>query len=57
VTLRRLGSARPIAAAFLQYLTGPQATASFRQRGMLMVNDPWPIVPGPEEPSPPPSQP
>ena len=57
VTLRRLGSARPIVAAFLKYLTGPQATASFRQRGMLMVNDAWPTVPGPEQPSPPPSQP
>ena len=57
VTLRRLGSARPIVAAFLKYLTGPQATASFRQRGMLMVNEAWPTVPGPGEPSPPPSQP
>lgn len=57
VTLRGLGSVRPIVAAFLKYLTGPQATTSFRQRGMLMVNDPWPTVPGPEEPSPPLSQP
>ena len=50
VTLRRLAPARPIVAAFLKYLTGPQATASFRQRGMLMVNEPWPTVPGPAEP-------
>ena len=57
VTLRRLGSARPIVAAFVKYLTGPQATASFRQRGMLLVNEAWPTVPGPAEPSPPPSQP
>jgi len=56
VTLRRLGSTRPIVAAFLKYLTGPQATASFRQRGMLMVNDTWPTVPSPEEPAPQPSQ-
>ncbi len=45
VTLRRLGSARPIVAAFLKYLTGPLATTSFRQRGMLMVNDAWPTAP------------
>jgi hypothetical protein len=57
VTLRRLGSVRPIVAAFLKYLTGPRATVSFRERGMLMVNEAWPTVPGPEEPSPPPSQP
>jgi hypothetical protein len=57
VTLRRLDSARPIVAAFLKYLTGPHATTSFRQRGMLLVKDAWPTVPGPEEPSPLPPQP
>jgi hypothetical protein len=47
VTLRRLRDVRPIAAAFLQYLTGPRATASFRQRGMLLVEEEWPAAPGP----------
>ena len=50
VTLRRLRSVRPIVAAFLKYLTGPTATASFRQRGMLLVGEEWPAVPGPEDP-------
>jgi hypothetical protein len=50
VTLRRLRTARPIVAAFLKYLTGPKATASFRQRGMLLVKEAWPAVPGQEEP-------
>ena len=49
VTLRRLRTVRPIVAAFLKYLTGPQATTSFRQRGMLLVNETWPPVPGPQE--------
>ena len=57
VTLRRLGGrgVRPIAAAFLKYLTGPRATASFRQRGMLLVKDTWPPLPEPPslEPAPP----
>ena len=60
VTLRRLGSARrgvaPITAAFLKYLTGPRATDSFRQRGMLLVKEAWPPVPAPQaepEPQPP----
>jgi hypothetical protein len=44
VTLRRLGEARPIVAAFLKYLTSPRATTSFRQRGMLLVGKPWPAV-------------
>jgi hypothetical protein len=57
VTLRRLGAERPIAAAFVKYLTGPQATTSFRQRGMLLVKEPWPAVPGPEDPAPLPPQP
>jgi hypothetical protein len=48
VTLRRLRGVRPIAAAFLKYLTGPRATASFRQRGMLLVKEEWSAVPGPE---------
>ena len=48
VTLRRLRGVRPIVTAFLNYLTGPAATASFRQRGMLLVHEPWPAVPGPE---------
>jgi hypothetical protein len=47
VTLRRLRTVRPIVAAFLKYLTGPDATASFRQRGMLLVKEQWPPVPGP----------
>ena len=53
VTLRRLGGTtrdrrvRPITAAFLQYLTGPRATASFRQRGMLLVKETWPALPDP----------
>ncbi|HUH14317.1 MAG TPA: hypothetical protein VML35_00370 [Gaiellaceae bacterium] len=47
VTLQRLRDVRPIVAAFLQYLTGPRATTSFRQRGMLLVKEPWPAVPGP----------
>ncbi len=46
VTLRRLGEVRPIVAAFLKYLTSPRATASFRQRGMLLVGKPWPAVRG-----------
>jgi hypothetical protein len=49
VTLRRLRGVRPIVAAFLKYLTGPRATASFRQRGMLLVKEAWPAVPGPED--------
>ena len=47
VALRRLRDVTPIVAAFVTYLTGPQATASFRQRGMLLVKEPWPAVPGP----------
>jgi hypothetical protein len=42
VTLRRLRAVRPIVAAFLKYLTGPQATTSFRERGMLLVGETWP---------------
>jgi hypothetical protein len=49
VTLRRLGDVRPIVAAFLQYLTGPRGAASFRQRGMLLVKDTWPTVPGSQD--------
>lgn len=42
-----------ITAAFLQYLTGPRATESFAQRGMLPAKGPWPAVPGPApEPTP-----
>lgn len=48
VTLRRLGDSRSIVAAFLKYLTGPKATQSFRQRGMLLVNEPWPDVSRPQ---------
>jgi len=53
VTLRRLvvgreRAVRPITAAFLKYLTGARATSSFRQRGMLLVKEPWPAIPGPE---------
>lgn len=46
VTLRRLRDATPIVAAFVSYLTGPQATESFRQRGMLLVKETWPSAPG-----------
>ena len=67
VTLRRLGKATrshrvgPITAAFLQYLTGAQATTSFRQRGMLLVKEAWPAVPEthaepPPEPEPEPQR-
>ena len=52
VTLRRQRTARPIVAAFLKYLTGPKAAASFRQRGMLLVGEAWPAVPGAEDPPP-----
>ena len=45
VTLRRLRSATPIVSAFLKYLTGPQATDSFRARGMLLTKEAWPPVP------------
>ena len=48
VTLKRLRGARPIVAAFLKYLTGADATVSFRQRGMLLVKEEWPAVPGVE---------
>jgi len=57
VTLRRMRSATPIAAAFVKYLTGPRATGLFRTRGMLMAQGAWPAVPGPEpapQPEPPP---
>jgi hypothetical protein len=47
VTLRRLRQVRPIVAAFLKYLTGPRATDSFRQRGMLLIKETWPAPPGP----------
>src|SRR5687768_6575051 len=47
VTLRRLRQVGPIVAAFMQYLTGPRATASFRQRGMLLVKEAWPGAPAP----------
>jgi hypothetical protein len=55
VTLRRLGNrgVRPIVAAFLKYLTGPRASASFRQRGMLLADEAWPPVPGPPAEPPP----
>ena len=49
VTLRRLRQVGPIVAAFMQYLTGPRATASFRQRGMLLVKETWPAVGGPQD--------
>jgi hypothetical protein len=45
VTLRRLRAVTPTVTAFLTYLNGPQATAAFRQRGMLLVKEPWPAVP------------
>ena len=46
VTLKQLRAVAPIVAAFRQYLVSPRATASFRQRGMLLVGKPWPAVPG-----------
>ena len=49
VTLKRLRQVRPIVAAFLKYLTGPRATDSFRQRGMLLVKEAWRTVPGPQD--------
>jgi hypothetical protein len=53
VTLRRMRSATPIAAAFVKYLTGARGTVLFRQRGMLMAKGSWPTVTGPEpEPEP-----
>jgi hypothetical protein len=45
VTLKRLRSVRPIAAAFVKYLTGTRATTSFRQRGMLLRTEEWPATP------------
>jgi hypothetical protein len=47
VTLKRLRSARPIVAAFVKYLTGPRATTSFRERGMLLRKEEWSATPGP----------
>ena len=47
VALRRLRDVTPIVAGFVTYLTGPQAAASFRQRGMLLVKEEWPAVPSP----------
>jgi hypothetical protein len=49
VTLRRLRGVTPIAAAFMKYLTGPRATTSFRQRGMLLVKETWPQAGGPQD--------
>jgi hypothetical protein len=49
VTLRRMRTAGPIAAAFLRYLTGRRAAGYFRQSGMLLVKDEWPAVPSPPD--------
>ncbi|HEV8054416.1 MAG TPA: hypothetical protein VGP30_06275, partial [Candidatus Limnocylindrales bacterium] len=57
VTLRRLRAVRPIVAAFLKYLTGPGATTSFRQRGMLLVKETWTAVPDPYAEPPPDPEP
>jgi hypothetical protein len=46
VTLKQLKAAAPIAAAFVQYLKSPRATAEFRKRGMLLAKHPWPAAPG-----------
>jgi PBP superfamily domain len=46
VTLKRLRDVRPIVAAFVKYLTGPRAVESFRKRGMLLVKEAWPTLPG-----------
>jgi hypothetical protein len=48
VMLKRLKDVRPIAAAFLKYLSGPRATKSFRDRGMLLAKGEWPAVPSPQ---------
>jgi hypothetical protein len=48
VALRRLGSSRPIVAAFVKYLTGPRAATSFRRRGMLLAGAAWPDVSAPQ---------
>jgi hypothetical protein len=47
VTLRQLRTVRPLVAAFVKYLTGPRATTSFRQRGMLPAKGRWPPAPRP----------
>ena len=55
VTLRRMRTATPIAAAFVKYLTSPRAASLFRQRGMLPAAGAWPEVSGPSpgpEPAP-----
>ncbi|MBJ7456592.1 MAG: hypothetical protein JHC74_11085 [Thermoleophilia bacterium] len=55
VTLKRLGlrtGVRPITAAFVKYLTGPLATASFESRGMLLARGEWPAVSVPAAPPP-----
>ena len=53
VTLKKLRTVRPIAAAFVKYLTGPAAASSFRARGMLLLADEaWPAVAGPPAASP-----
>ena len=53
VMLKKLRTVRPIAAAFLKYLTGPAAASSFRARGMLLLADEaWPAAPGPPAASP-----
>ena len=49
VTLKRLKDVRPIAAAFVKYLTSPRAKGLFRQRGMLLVGEEWPAVAGPQQ--------
>jgi hypothetical protein len=46
VMLKRLRDVRPIAAAFVKYLAGPRASDLFRKRGMLLLKDEWPAVPG-----------
>lgn len=53
VTLRRLDlrpGVRPVTAAFLKYLTGPLAKASFQARGMLPARGEWPVVGSPVPP-------
>lgn len=44
VMLKRLKDVRPIAAAFLKYLSGPRATGQFGDRGMLFAKREWPFV-------------
>ena len=47
---RRSRATPSITAAFVKYLTGPRATASFRACGMLLLRDAWPEPPSSARP-------